>query len=320
MTKKLKKVLAGCFIAITLAFASSHAMAATVPGKIVGTDVKLRKSPTTSSSILTKLTNSKVTVLDKYNGWYKVFYSNRTGWVNDDYLKLISAKGTINANRVNFRTGPSTKSKKITSLTRNTGVVILEAANGWNKVKVGTKTGYVASKFVVGSSAQKAAAKAAVTKISSAAVQKTTAKVSRSMSAATLATAIDEEVSTNGKIVSYAKEFSGVKYLYGGDTPQTGFDCSGFVGYVYKKFGYKLNRSAEGMYSNGVKVAKSQLEAGDILFFDASSRKASGIIDHAGIYLGDGTFIHASSSNGKVRIQGLSEYRGTYIGAKRVIK
>jgi cell wall-associated NlpC family hydrolase len=73
------------------------------------------------------------------------------------------------------------------------------------------------------------------------------------------------------------------------------------------------------MYSNGSKVSKRELQAGDILFFDASSRKASGTIDHAGIYLGSDTFIHASSTNGEVRIQKLSEYRGTYIGSKRVI-
>jgi cell wall-associated NlpC family hydrolase len=120
-------------------------------------------------------------------------------------------------------------------------------------------------------------------------------------------------------VVSYAKGFIGVKYVYGGDNPQNGFDCSGLIGYVYKKFSVNLNRSAEAMYSNGTRVSKGELKAGDLLFFDASSRKASGEIDHAGIYLGGDTFIHASSSNGEVRIQKLSEYRGTYIGAKRVI-
>ncbi len=335
MTKKLNKVLAGCFLVISLAFVSSIAKAATVPGKIVGTDVNFRKNPTASASIISKLTNSDVTVIDKSNGWYKVSYEKKTGWVSDDYLKLISANGTINANGVNFRTGPSTSTKKITSLNKNTGVVILDTADGWNKVKIGTKIGYVASNFVANSPVQTASVKAAAVKSAtttsaSAIALKTADKVSRSVNTAALAAADSVNTATlaadegapsiNEQIISYAKQFNGVRYLYGGNTPQTGFDCSGFISYVFQKFGIKLNRSAEAMYSNGIKVSKSQLAAGDILFFDASSRKASGRIDHAGIYIGGDSFIHASSSNGAVRIQKLSEYRGTYIGAKRVIK
>ncbi len=120
-------------------------------------------------------------------------------------------------------------------------------------------------------------------------------------------------------VVDYAKEFVGVRYVYGGTSPN-GFDCSGFIGYVYKNFGIKLARSAENMYSNGIKVSRNSLKAGDILFFDASSRNRAGAIDHVGIYLGGDNFIHASSSKGSVRIQKLSQYKGLYIGAKRVIK
>lgn len=304
MTNKLNKVLAGCFLVLSLAFISSIAMAASVPGKVTGTKVNFRKAPNTSSTIIAKLSNSNVTVLDKSNGWYKVSYNNKTGWVNDDYLKIVSTQGKINANGVNFRTGPGTNTKKITLLKKNTEVVILDTVNGWNKVKIGTKVGYVATNFV-----------------STTTAVNTVAKASRSTNTATLTTLAveDDAVTINEKIVAYAKQFIGIKYKYGGSSPQTGFDCSGLVGYIYQNFGIKLNRSAQSMYSNGVKVSKNQLKPGDILFFDASPRKASGVIDHAGIYLGGDSFIHASSSNGKVRIQKLSEYRGTYIGAKRVI-
>lgn len=120
-------------------------------------------------------------------------------------------------------------------------------------------------------------------------------------------------------VVDYAKEFVGVKYVYGGTSPQ-GFDCSGFIGYVYKNFGVKLARSAQNMYSNGKNVQRTALKAGDILFFDASTRNRAGAVDHVGIYLGGDTFIHASSSKGSVRIQKLSQYKGLYIGAKRVIQ
>jgi Cell wall-associated hydrolases (invasion-associated proteins) len=299
MTQKISKIFVGCFIALILAFASTAVMAATVPAKIVGTNVKMRRAPSTSSGIITKLTNANITVTDRSNGWYKVTCNNKTGWVNDNYVKLQTAKAIINANGVNFRISAGTSGKVISSLKKNTAVQVLDTSKGWNKVKVGARVGYVSSKFVNASSAP---------------VQKT----SRSGNAVTFA-AVADDGSINSKVIAYAKEFNGVRYVYGGTNPKEGFDCSGFVGYVYKKFDVKLNRSAQDMYSNGVKVSKTQLKAGDILFFDASSRKAAGQIDHTGIYMGGDTFIHASSSSGEVRIQKLSEYRGTYIGAKRVI-
>lgn len=298
MVQKINKVLVGCFIVLFLAFASTAVMAASMPAKITGTNVKMRKAPTTASAIVTKLTNAKVTVTDHSKDWYKVSYNKKTGWVNANYVKLQSTKGIINANGVNFRKSPGTNSKVISSLKKNTSLQILDITKGWNKVKIGSKVGYVSSKFVNISAASE--------------------KTSRSGNVVAF-TAGNDDGSINSKIIEYARNFEGVRYSYGGANPQTGFDCSGFVGYVYKKFDVKLNRSAQGMYSNGVKVSKTQLKPGDILFFDASSRKAAGQIDHAGIYIGGNTFIHASSSNGKVRVQKLSEYRGTYIGAKRVV-
>lgn len=123
--------------------------------------------------------------------------------------------------------------------------------------------------------------------------------------------------STEGNIVNFAKKFIGVRYVYGGKSPR-GFDCSGFIGYVYENFGINLSRTAQNMYSNGIRVSRDALRAGDILFFDASPRKSSGAVDHAGIYLGNDNFIHASSSIGVVRIQKLSQYKGVFLGAKRV--
>ena len=306
---KFNKALTGCVITMSLMVTGSAVMAATVPGKITGKEVNLRKSPGTASTILAKMSYSNVTLVDKADGWYKVTFGNKTGWVSDDYVKLQASSGVINANGVNFRAGPGTNTKVISSLKKNTSVTVLDISKGWNKVKIGTKVGYVASNFVSIASSNSAAATAA-------AKANTTA-----LSRGTTALSTDTEVATTiyNELISYAKKFLGVKYLYGGASPVSGFDCSGYVGYVFKNFGIKLNRSAEDMYQNGIKVSKSQLKAGDILFFDASSRKASGKIDHAGIYLGNDSFIHASSTNGKVMIQKLSEYRGTYIGAKRVI-
>ncbi len=296
MTGKITKVLVGCIFAFSLVLVCSAAMAASQSAQIQGTGVNVRKDPNTSASVITKLSNERVSVLDKSSGWYKISFDGKTGWVNDDYIKVVTTKGSINANGVNFRESASTSSKVISSLKRGTDVQILDTLSEWHKIKVGSKVGYVSKKFV-----------------SSAA---NSTKTSRSTEAATFVS--DEDDSLVGRVIAYAKKFIGVRYVYGGKSP-SGFDCSGYVGYVYKNFGVSLNSSASSMYSNGTRVSKTALRAGDLLFFDASSRKSAGAIDHVGIYLGNNQFIHASTSNGKVLIQSLSEYRGTYIGAKRVI-
>ncbi len=296
MTGKITKVLVGCIFAFSFVLVCSVAMAASQAGQIQGTSVNVRKDPNTSASVITKLSNERVAVLDKSSGWYKISFEGKTGWVSNDYIKVLTTKGSINANGVNFRESASTDSKVISSLKKGTSIQILDTLTEWHKIKVGSKVGYVSKKFV-----------------SSAA---SSTKTSRSTEAATFVD--DGDDSQIGRVIAYAKQFIGVRYVYGGKSP-SGFDCSGFVGYVFKKFGVSLNSSASSMYSNGVRVSKTTLRAGDLLFFDASSRKSAGAIDHVGIYLGNNQFIHASTSNGKVLIQSLSEYRGTYIGAKRVI-
>jgi cell wall-associated NlpC family hydrolase len=298
---KFNKVFAGCSLAFSLMLISSVGNAAAIPAKITGTNVKVRKAATTSAGIVTKLSNSRVSVLDKSNGWYKISFNNKTGWVNDDYLKLTSISGKINANGVNFRKSPSTKGKLIKSLNKNTSITILDSSNGWNRVKAGSQIGYVASRFVNSNTSAR---------------NTTSSKTSRSNDNINLS---QSESSFSSRVISYAKKFVGVRYVYGGASPNTGFDCTGFIEYVYKNFGVKLSRTAESMYLDGTKVSKYNLKAGDLLFFDASSRKESGVVDHAGIYLGGDTFIHASSSNGEVRLQKLSQYGGTFLGAKRVI-
>lgn len=298
MTGKISKILVACIFAFSLVLVCSVAMAASQPGQIVGTKVNIRTSPNTTSSVITKLSNSRVSIVDKSSDWYKISFNGKTGWVSSDYIKVLTVKGKINANGVNFRSSADTSGKIIDSLSKGTSVEILDTRSGWHKVKVGSKVGYVVTKFV--------------------STTNTSVNTSRSTTVETLKVSDDSDDSAMGKVLAYAKKFVGVRYVYGGKSP-SGFDCSGFVGYVYKNFDIKLNSSAASMYSNGTRVSKSALSAGDILFFDASSRGKSGSIDHVGIYLGNNMFIHASTSNRKVIIQSLSEYQGTYIGAKRVM-
>ncbi|MHA7967785.1 C40 family peptidase [Paenibacillus sp. CAU 1782] len=110
----------------------------------------------------------------------------------------------------------------------------------------------------------------------------------------------------------------GVKYQYGG-TSTSGFDCSGFTGYVFAKMGIDLSRRSVDQASQGVKVAKADLKAGDLVFFDTTG-KNNGSISHVGIYVGDGKFAHASTRIG-VTIDELdsSYYKSRFVTARRIM-
>ena len=115
-------------------------------------------------------------------------------------------------------------------------------------------------------------------------------------------------------VVTVAKKYIGTPYKYGGTSPK-GFDCSGFVGYSYKKVGKSLPRTTASMYKKGKKVKKSNLKKGDLIFFKTYKKGAS----HVGIYIGSNQFIHSSSSKG-VKVDKLSNsyWKTKYYGAKRI--
>ncbi|MEZ2717664.1 peptidase P60 [Niallia circulans] len=115
-------------------------------------------------------------------------------------------------------------------------------------------------------------------------------------------------------VVTIAKKYIGTPYKYGGTSPK-GFDCSGFVGYSYKKLGKSLPRTTASMYKKGKKVKKSNLKKGDLIFFKTYKKGAS----HVGIYIGSNQFIHSSSSKG-VKVDKLSNsyWKTKYYGAKRI--
>lgn len=119
-----------------------------------------------------------------------------------------------------------------------------------------------------------------------------------------------------GKVISTAKKYLGVPYVWGGATP-SGFDCSGFIQYIYAQHGITLPRTTAEQYGAGASIAKASLKPGDLVFFETYKAGPS----HVGIYLGDNQFIHASSGSGKVMVSNLtsSYYTEHYIGSIRVI-
>lgn len=116
-------------------------------------------------------------------------------------------------------------------------------------------------------------------------------------------------------IIATSKEYIGVKYVFGGTTP-SGFDCSGFVQYVFAKNGVSLPRVSRDQFQVGTSISFSNLIPGDLVFFSLAK---NGVVDHDGIYVGNGQFINASSSKG-VTIYTLGSYwQSSFVGAKRVL-
>ncbi len=117
------------------------------------------------------------------------------------------------------------------------------------------------------------------------------------------------------QIVQMAQQYMGTPYAWGGSSPG-GFDCSGFIYYIYSQFGISLPRMSDGQFEVGRAISGDNLLPGDLVFFTTYEPGAS----HVGIYLGGGRFIHASSAAGEVTITplGKSYYQERYLGARRV--
>lgn len=114
------------------------------------------------------------------------------------------------------------------------------------------------------------------------------------------------------RVVGVASKYNGYRYRYGGASP-AGFDCSGFVYYVLNKSGVKMSRNMEGQLASGPRVSTKDLQPGDLVFFSNTYKRG---LSHAGIYIGNGRFIHAENERTGVRVSDLwSAYWGSHFTA-----
>ena len=243
--------------------------------------------------------------------------SNETQTSTDTNTEQTNTTKTmyVNSQSVNLRQKADKTSQVIKSLTLNTKVTVLSSTNGWAYVDVNGTKGYVAENLLT--STQKETSRSGLTTREQASSNTTnTASSNNASTSSSIANVANKtETTTSSKsgssVVSYAKQFLGCKYVYGGTSP-SGFDCSGFTQYVYKHFGVNLNRTAAAQYSNGKSV--TSLQAGDLVMFGKSG------INHVGIYIGGNTFIHAANKSQGVRTDSMSTgyYKTNYVGARRI--
>ena len=113
-----------------------------------------------------------------------------------------------------------------------------------------------------------------------------------------------------GHVVAIAMQYLGVPYVWGGASPSTGFDCSGFTMYVYAQVGVSLPHHAASQYQMGTPVPRDQLAPGDLVFFSG--------LGHMGMYIGGGQFIHAPQTGDVVKISSMADRWDSYVGARRI--
>ena len=144
----------------------------------------------------------------------------------------------------------------------------------------------------------------------------TTATTATTVTTATTTTTTTDTVPSTApgaghpEAASIALDYLGIPYRWGGDSPATGFDCSGLVMYVYAQLGIQLPHQAAAQYGYGVPVARDELQPGDLVFFDDLS--------HVGIYIGDGELVHAPQTGDVVKIATLAQFGTRYVGARRL--
>lgn len=276
--------------------------------------VNFRQEPSTESAVLDKLYDgTRVAVLDQTGDWYQVAYDGDVGYMSAEYVQTqpimnISCGGAkVTTAVLNLRSGPGTENDIVAKIPEGSVTKIIGINSGWFKVQYGGNTGYISPDYVTVTAYAGSYGKSA-----------SSASSSASSSAGTSSGTSAAATGTRQEIIDYAATLLGCKYVYGG-TSTSGFDCSGFTMYVFSKFGISLSHSSSTQYSNSVRISKSELQVGDLVFF--SQKRGSSKVGHVGIYVGDNEFIHAASPGKGVRYDDLDSdyYSSHYIGCGRVI-
>lgn len=318
------------------------------------TTLNIRKKGSINAKIVGKMKKGNIaTVLKKGSEWSKVRSGNVTGYVKNQYLVFgdeienfakqnVKKVAKVQTETLRVRKKASTNSKIVTLASEDDKLKVKKQTDDWAKVKVDGQTGYVSKDYAkvtysfgkaksmkqiqAEQEAKKRAEEAARNKPVSTTSSSHTSNTGTTSGSTTGSTQTTKKASvsvsssgssaTGSRIASYAQQFVGNPYRYGGNSLTSGIDCSGFTQQIMAKFGYSISRTSSSQSGDGRAVSTSNLRAGDLVFYGNG-----GSIDHVALYIGGGQVVHASNSapypRGGIKISNVN-YR-TPICARRII-
>ena len=257
--------------------------------------LNVRDQPSEDGNIIGKMTSKSAgEILEKSEDgeWYKIQSGSVTGYVKAEYIltgdaakqeamEVASLMAIVSTDRLNARTEPSTDAPIWTQISNNERYDVVSQQDGWVEIALDTTSAYVSTDFV---------------------------DVRYALPEAIPFSPLEEKSSLRSQIVNYALQFVGNRYVWGGNDPHTGVDCSGFTRYVYSHVaGISLPRVSRDQAKTGTKIDSSKMRPGDLIFYT----NRSGTVNHVAMYIGNGQIVHAASRKSGIKISTWN-YRNPY--------
>lgn len=248
-------------------------------------NLNIRQEASTDSEVIGILTNHNACeLLEDAGEWYKVTSGKVTGYVNKQYLvtgdeaesiaeQEIKTVATVNTETLNVRAEKSTEAAVLSQVGNSEAFTVNSVVDGWVEISVDDSVGYISQDYVTLAQALPTA--------------KTIEQVKYG----------DGVSDVRASVVSYALQFVGNRYVWGGTSLEKGVDCSGFTMRILGKYGISLPHSSRAQPSYGTKISASEAKPGD-LFFYGSGRS----ISHVAIYIGNGQIVHASNKRDGIKV------------------
>ena len=248
-------------------------------------NLNIRQEASTDSEVVGILTNHNACeLLEDAGDWYKVTSGKVTGYVSKQYLvtgdeaesiaeQEIKTVATVNTETLNVRAEKSTEAAVLSQVGNSEAFTVNSVADGWVEISVDDSVGYISQDYVTLAQALPTA--------------KTIEQVKYG----------DGVSDVRASVVSYALQFVGNRYVWGGTSLENGVDCSGFTMRILGKYGISLPHSSKAQPSYGTKISSSEAKPGD-LFFYGSGRS----ISHVAIYIGNGQIVHASNKRDGIKV------------------
>lgn len=303
--RKLCKVARLTVLGAALAVCTLISASALESGTTTASQLNIRTEP--FGPVITMVPEgTTVAILSQEDGWAQVSANGVTGYASMEYITVAAQESTqaitmgggmIIADDVNFRAEPSTSSAVLGRFQSGTNVSIIGVSNGWFEVDYNGQAGYIYPDYIAMSA--QAVPMADLPSISNMSFDNTSISPIRQA------------------VLEFAAQFLGTPYKYAGASPD-GFDCSGFTYYVYKNVVKEIPRTASDQRSASKQLTVDELLPGDLVFF---RQNGQGGVGHAGIYVGDGQFIHSPNSGDFVSYDTLlsGSYKDTFVCGGRFI-